>query len=211
MRKLLLIAGMIAMTAPGLAMAQPSCHQAKDDNRVAGTVVGAGVGALIGGSIGRGPGAVAGAVGGGVVGNVAGGNSVHCDQTGYYDSNGVWHQADGYYDADGRWVANVPPDGYYDSYGRWVATAPTGYGADVSYTGRPGDIDGREDWLSTRIQANLDGGYISHQDADQAFGDLNSIRRLEARLRSDHDGLTDNDRAELNARLDDLSNNIGGR
>ena len=88
MRKLLLIAGMIAMTAPGLAMAQPSCHQAKEDNRVAGTVSAPGRRA-IGGSIGRGPGAVAGAVGGGVVGNVAGGNSVHCDQTGYYDLNGV--------------------------------------------------------------------------------------------------------------------------
>src|ERR1700722_8016121 len=102
MRKLLIVAGLIAMTAPGLAMAQPSCHEEKSDNRAVGTVVGAGVGALIGGAIGKGPGAVAGAVGGGVVGNVAGGNSVHCgDRSGYYDSNGVWHQADGYYDNDG--------------------------------------------------------------------------------------------------------------
>jgi hypothetical protein len=208
MRKLLIAASLVAMTVPGLAMAQ-TCHEEKNDNRVVGTVVGAGVGALIGGAIGRGPGAVAGAVGGGVVGNVAGGNSVHCDRTGYYDSNGAWHQSDGYYDGDGHWVANVPANGYYDSYGRWVPTAPTGDGADVSFTGRRGDIDARADWLSQKIQTGLDRGDLTREDADQDFDDLNRIRNREARLRADHDGLTDDDRADLNSRLDDLSNSIG--
>lgn len=209
MRKLMLIAGLVVMTVPGLAMAQPSCHEEKNDSRAAGTVVGAGVGALIGGAIGGGRGAVAGAVGGGVVGNVAGGSSVHCDQAGYYDANGVWHVAGGYYDANGVWVATAP-SGYYDSYGRWIATAPTGYGADVAYTGGPRDIDARESWLDRRISAGLTSGALSQDAADRAYSDLNAIRRHEARLRDDHDGLTDDDRADLNARLDDLSANIGG-
>lgn len=211
MRKLLLIGGLAAIALPGLAMAQPSCHEQKNESRVAGTVVGAGVGALIGGAIGKGPGAIAGAVGGGVVGNVAGGASVNCERTGYYDRNGVWRQASGYYDADGNWVVNAPPSGYYDSYGRWVATAPTGYGADVSYTGRAGSIDAREDALGQRIQARLDTGYISREDADRDFDRLDMIRDREARLRSDHDGLTRDDQADLDARLDDLSNDIGER
>jgi hypothetical protein len=209
MRRLTLIAGMVALALPGLAAAQPSCHQQKTDDRVAGTVVGAGVGALIGGAIGHGPGAIAGAVGGGVVGNVAAGSQVHCDQTGFYDSNGVWHEASGYYDADGNWVAN-PPSGYYDSDGHWVATAPVGVGADVAFTGDRRDIDSREAWIDQRIHAGIDDGALTRDEAHQAFDDLSAIRAREAHLRTDHDGLTDGDRADLNTRLDDLSASLRG-
>ena len=211
MRRLVLIGGIAAVLLPGLAMADPSCHEKKNDSRAVGTVVGAGLGALIGGAVGKGTGAIAGAVGGGVVGNVAGGASVDCQRTGYYDRDGVWRAPVGHYDGDGRWVATGPTGGYYDSYGHWVATAPTGDGADVSYTGRVGGIDAREDSLGQRIQARLDGGYLSREDADRDFDQLSLIRRREARMRSDHDSLTRDDQADLDARLDDLSNDIGER
>jgi hypothetical protein len=209
MRKLTLIAGMVALALPGLAAAQPSCHEQKNDDRVVGTVVGAGVGAVIGGAIGHGPGAVAGAVGGGVIGNAAGGSQVHCDRTGFYDTDGVWHQADGYYDTGGNWVSN-PASGYYDTDGHWIATAPMGAGADVAFTGDRGDIDGREARLEHRIHTGLDNGALTREEAHQDFDDLNAIRGREAHLRSDHDGLTDGDRSDLNARLDDLSASLHG-
>ncbi len=205
MRKLILIAGLAALSLPTLAMAQTSCHEAKQDNRAVGTVVGAGVGALIGDAIGGGRGAVVGAVGGGVVGNVSGGASVHCDN-GYYDPNGAWHQASGYYDSRGSWVAN-PTNGYYDAYGRWVPMAPAAYGADVDYSGR--GIDGRESWIDHRIQSNFDDGDLTQGQADQDRDRLNAIRRREARMQSDHGGLTDADRADLNGRLDGLSDDLG--
>jgi hypothetical protein len=211
MRKLLLIAGVAALALPGLASAQPGCVEQQHDNRVAGTVFGAGLGAIFGGAVtGRGSGAALGALGGAAVGNVAGGSSVRCDhfsQEGYYDTNGVWHYGDGYYDNDGRWHQASGAD---DSDGKWVEgvrpTPPSAgeYGADVAYVGAPGDIPGRESWLEGRIRRGEDAGAISHYDADTDRGRLSSIRDMEGRLRGDHDGLNDQDRADLTARLDDL-------
>jgi hypothetical protein len=209
MRKLLLIAGVAALTLPGIASAQPGCREQQHENRVAGTVVGAGFGALLGGVItGKPGGAALGAVGGGVVGNVAAGASTPCN--GYYDANGVWHYSDGYYDNAGAWHT---ASGYYDGDGKWVeGPGPSGappaagdYGADVAYTGGRGDISGREDWLEARIQRGEDAGAISHFDADTDRSRLGGIRDLTGRLSARHDGLTGDDRADLGARLDDLS------
>ena len=222
MRKLVLLAGMAALAIPSIAAAQPGCREQQHDNRVAGAAVGAGLGALLGGALAgpgsRGAGAIAGAVGGGVVGNVAGGSSVNCD-TGYYDANGVWHDygyGGGYYDDNGAWHA---ASGYYGGDGRWVdrprpaaepgPVLPAGdYGADVAYVGPPGDLSGREDWMERRIDAGEDGGALKHNDADGDRSHLSSIRDMQSRLGDEHDGLTARDRADLNARLDDLGASV---
>ena len=215
MRRLLLIAGVAALVVPGIAAAQPGCREQQHENRVAGTVVGAGFGALLGGVItGRPAGAVLGAVGGGAVGNVAAGESTNCDnvsQNGYYATNGVWHYSDGYYDNGGAWHT---ASGYYSGDGKWVEGAPPDasgppaagdYGADVAYTGPADDLGGREHWIADRIGRGESAGAISHLDADNDRNRLTGIRDLEGHMGNAHDGLTDNDRAELGARLDDLS------
>ena len=108
--------------------------------------------------------------------------------------------------------------GYYDSYGNWQegtrpAPAPSAdsYSADVAYVGGPGDLFGREDQLQRRIEAGEDGGSISRFDADGDRGRLSAIRDLQVRLRDDHDGLTGDDRADLNARLDDLNASLNAQ
>jgi len=209
MRKLLLIAGIAALAIPSIAAAQPGCYEQRHDSKVAGTLLGAGVGALIGGSIAghgsKGVGAVAGAVGGGLIGNAAAGSSVHCD--GYYDANGVWHTASGYYDGDGRWVA-TGPSGYYDSNGRWVATAPYAgaYGADVAYVG--GSITDRENSLENRIRTGDNRGSLSGYEVSSAYRELGAIRRQHRNLMDAHGNLTWDDRADLNSRLDNLSDTL---
>ncbi|HZZ87672.1 MAG TPA: hypothetical protein VFE13_04985 [Caulobacteraceae bacterium] len=222
MRKWLLAAGLASLAIPSLASAQSACREQQHDGRVAGTAVGAGLGALIGSAVAgpgsRGAGAVAGAVGGGVVGNVAGGAAASCGgyiRAGYYDDRGVWRDGPGYYDDNGTWRS---ASGYYDSYGNWKegvrpAPAPSAesYSADVAYVGGPGDLFGREDQLQRRIEAGEDRGALSRYDADGDRGRLSSIRDLQGRLRDDHDGLTGDDRADLNARLDDLNASLNAQ
>jgi len=202
MRKLLLIAGVAALAIPSIASAQPGCRAQQHDSRVAGTAVGAGLGALIGSQVAghgsRGTGAVLGAVGGGALGNVVGGSSVTCaTETGYYDDAGRWHASSGHYDADGVWVEGPRPAG--------------DYGADVAYVGRSTDLAGRESWLADRISRGEDVGAITHYDADRDRSRLGSIRDMEGRLRDDHDGLTVDDRADIGARLDDLSASVNAQ
>jgi hypothetical protein len=210
MRRLLLIAGVAALAVPGLASAQTSCREQQHDNRVAGTVIGALGGALIGGAVAghgsRGTGVVIGGVAGGVTGNVVGGASTNCadyPQTGSYDANGVWHQADGYYDANGNWVDTRPPAVDYSA-----APNPQDYGADVAYTGAPGDLNARESWLESRIQEGNSSGAISPGDAAHDFRMLAGIRNDQADKAQAHDGLSDEDRDDLARKLDDLSSNL---
>jgi hypothetical protein len=218
MRKLLMIAGVAALTIPGLANAQTTCHHEKNNDRVVGTVVGAGLGALLGSAIAghhdRGVGAVAGAVGGGVVGNAVGGSAVHCDRydNGYYDRDGYWHTANGrgsgYYDRDGRWVGATASNGYYDRYGRWVGAAPDAgrYGADVSYTG--GNLYARENDLEQQIRSAQYNGRLSSYDANRLYRQLNGIRSRQTRLSDAHGGLDDSDVADLSSRLDSLNDQL---
>jgi hypothetical protein len=202
MRKLLLIAGVAALAIPSIASAQPGCRAQQHDSRVAGTVAGAGLGALIGSSVAghgsRGAGAVVGAIGGGAIGNAVGGSSVNCaTETGYYDDAGQYHASNGYYDANGVWVEGPRP--------------AEDYGADVAYVGRSTNLEGRENWLNDRISRGEDAGAITHYDADRDRSRLGSIRDMEGRLRDDHDGLTADDRADLGARLDDLSASVNAQ
>lgn len=215
MRKLLLIAGIAVLSAPGLASADTTtCHRDRDNNRVVGTVVGAGLGALLGSSIAghgdRTAGAVIGGVGGGLAGNAIAGSSVRCDRydNGYYDRYGRWHYATGYYDRYNRWVAVTPGRGYFDSYGRWYATAPAAEyrGADVAYVG--GRLDAREDRVEERIRSAERAGALSQFDADRDYRFLSAIRSRQAMLAGDHDGLTAADRDDIAMRLDRLNDRL---
>lgn len=219
MRKLLLIAGVAALTVPGLASAQTSCREQRHDNRVAGTVLGAVGGALIGGAVaGHGSkttGAVIGGVAGGAVGNAVGGASAtNCDysRTGYYDSNGVWRTANGYYDADGNWVDTRPPavDYGYETrrYDRHYATSPYDYGRDVAYTGGRTDLTGRENWLEARIREGNSSGALRTYDANRDFRTLSGIRNYQARLSYRNGGLSYDDREAIASRLDDLQTTV---
>ena len=184
MRKLLLIAGVAALAVPGLASAQTTCREQQHDNRVAGTVIGALGGALlIGGAVAghgsQGAGALIGGVAGGVTGNVVGGASASCadyPETGFYDSNGVWHESTGYYDANGNWVDARPP-AVDDS----VAPNSQDYGADVAYVGARGDLNARESWLESRIQEGQSSGAISPADAARDFRDVGGHSRRPGR------------------------------
>jgi len=205
MRKLLLIASVAAVAIPGLASAQPGCREQQHDNRVTGTVLGAVGGALLGGAIsGRAGGAVIGGVAGGAVGNVAGGASVTCaNYHGYYDADGVWHEASGYYDADGNWVDTRPPAVDYSA-----APNPNDYGADVAYTGSRDDVTSRESWLEARIQEGDSSGAISPGDADRDLRTLAGIRDFQSAKADEHDGLTGDDRDNIASKLDSLSSDL---
>ncbi|HUZ12944.1 MAG TPA: hypothetical protein VMU93_08860 [Caulobacteraceae bacterium] len=201
MRKFLLIASVAALAIPGLAMAQPGCHAAKENNRAAGTVLGAGAGALLGGAVtGSGYGALAGAVGGGFVGNSVGGNSVRCG-SGYYDSNGAWHESRGYYGpppyAGGYGPA--PNDGNYGP-----APYAGNYGANTGFTGG-GDLYVRENQAQNNIRGAYESGTITRYDADNAYSMLAGIRSTQAHLRSEHGALTGQDWTYLSDRLDRLN------
>ncbi|MFZ3007480.1 MAG: glycine zipper 2TM domain-containing protein [Phenylobacterium sp.] len=135
MRKTLLAAGIAAAALlPTFALAQQTCEQQQQNNRVAGTVIGAGLGAILGSQVSgngaRTEGSVIGAIGGAIAGNQIAKSRSNCASAnayGYYDTNGAWHanavnqaSAQGYYDRDGRWVDGAP-NGYYDSQNRWIA------------------------------------------------------------------------------------------
>jgi hypothetical protein len=106
----------------------------------------------------------------------------------------------GFYDADGVYHAGTPQA---DS-----AASASAYSAETSYAGGA-NIDERESALSREIQMGENAGVISRGDADHAYHDLHDIRRHEADLIGNHDGLTRDDRRDLSRRLDDLSDRVG--
>jgi hypothetical protein len=67
----------------------------------------------------------------------------------------------------------------------------------------------RENWLYSRLDKARDDGSIDHHEFDRVHHDLASIRDDEDRLRDAHDGqLTDNETANLEARLDGVASQI---
>jgi phosphoglycerate-specific signal transduction histidine kinase len=67
----------------------------------------------------------------------------------------------------------------------------------------------RENWLYSRLDKARDDGAIDGQEQRRVRGDLSSIRDDERRMREHHDGqLTDNETAELEARLDGVASQI---
>ena len=68
----------------------------------------------------------------------------------------------------------------------------------------------REEWLSHRIDKAKDDGSIDGREADRVRHELDRIKHDEDHYRGHHDGdqLTDNETAELEARLDQLADKI---
>jgi hypothetical protein len=152
---------------------------------------------------------------------------------GYRDRNGryVPGGAEGYYDTDGRYVTveNRRGDGYGgqgdrngqgDHNGQWTnggSGGGSGGGYDNGYgggggrfrwTGAPGEIATRENWLDQRIRSGAADGSLSRWEADRAFRTLNDIRMQERRLARRHRGLRQSDQAYIQDKLDALSDDI---
>jgi hypothetical protein len=182
MRNKLLIVGLMALTVPGMAMAQPydpGCVQSNRDNRAAGTVLGAVGGALLGSAVAgrhsRGAGAIVGGIGGAAVGNAVAGSSDHPCPSGYY---------------------YAPPP-------------PRGGGGEGFWRGAPAGISQRIDFMQDRINRAAERGWISPEEARHANFDLNDVRRQRDRLRYQDGGhLRPVDRDYLQSRLDNISQRL---
>ena len=67
----------------------------------------------------------------------------------------------------------------------------------------------REDWLHDRLDKARDDGSVDHHEYDRVKNDLKRIHETEEAMRDHHDGqLTDNQTADLEARLDDVASKI---
>jgi hypothetical protein len=181
MRRLLLMMSMAAVAIPAMAAAQPGCVPSAAQGGTAAT-------------------------------------TIPC--SGYYDGDGVYRQGGGHYDADGAWHG---ANGHYDADGGWVATpavntpatsattpqSAADFGVEAAYVGgAPHDVAGREQWLEALIRRGEAGGALRHIDAGHDLGRLESIRGVEARYSERHGGLTDQDRSDVGARLDDLGASV---
>ncbi|MGI8841642.1 MAG: hypothetical protein ACR2F8_12805 [Caulobacteraceae bacterium] len=67
----------------------------------------------------------------------------------------------------------------------------------------------REEWLHSRLDKARDERDINHHEYDRVKHDLDQIHEDEEAMRDHHDGqLTDNQTADLEARLDDVAGKI---
>ena len=67
----------------------------------------------------------------------------------------------------------------------------------------------REDWLSDRLEKSRDDGSLDHHEYEPASMALSDLRHEETRMRDQAQGqLTDNQTADLEARLDDMAAKI---
>jgi hypothetical protein len=94
------------------------------------------------------------------------------------------------------------------------AAAPTVHAQSVDASATIGDhgnwtLKERENWLDSRLDKARDDGSIDRHEFERVRHDLSSIRDDEDRLRGAHDGqLTDNETADLEARLDGVAGQI---
>ncbi len=137
MRKLLLVAGLIAATAiPAVSSAATRCQQHQADNRAAGTVIGAIAGGLLGNAVSRGGGrtggTIIGAAGGAIIGNQLARSNNSCP--------------DGY-------------DAYDDGQGPGPAPDGRGYYRDSAYNGGGTWRDGNGRMCSWQNQPGPNGPY----------------------------------------------------
>lgn len=119
---------------------------------------------------------------------------------------------------DAQAAPRLGESGYQDGAGDAVggpvtATAPSAdtFGADVAFTGLPAEFDGLEAQTEQRIRSGQDRGALTTLDADSDRGRLSTIRDLERQLRSEHDGLSDDDRTNLTSQLDDLNASVNAQ
>jgi hypothetical protein len=67
----------------------------------------------------------------------------------------------------------------------------------------------RENWLHSRLDKARDDGSLDHHEYNRVKHDLDAIHDNEEAMRDHHDGqLTDNQTADLEARLDDVASKI---
>jgi hypothetical protein len=89
----------------------------------------------------------------------------------------------------------IPPD-----------TAPM---AGASATHGDWTLRQREDWLSDRLDKSRADGSLDHSEYDRARQELNDLRHEESHMRDGaHGQLTDNETADLEARLDAMAAKI---
>ena len=85
----------------------------------------------------------------------------------------------------------------------------TVYPATAGTAGGDWTLKRREDWLNDKINQAHDEHAIDNRQNDRAHDALNHLRDDENRMRGRHDGqLTDNETANLEARLDSLSDEV---
>jgi len=96
------------------------------------------------------------------------------------------------------------------SYDRRDRDRDTVYPAGRSDVDRGGwTLKRREEWLNDRINKAHDEHDLDGREADRAHHDLDRLRDDENHMRDRHDGqLTDNETFSLEARLDDLADQI---
>jgi len=67
----------------------------------------------------------------------------------------------------------------------------------------------REDWLHSRLDKARDEGSVDHHEYDRVKDELGHIHETEEAMRDHHHGqLTDNQTADLEARLNDVASKI---
>lgn len=199
MRTTLLLIGLLAACAPAVALAQPAdpnCVRSNHDTRVEGTVLGAVGGALIGGALGHGTGAVIGGLGGAGIGNALAGQHNDPCPSGYY-----------------RGPPPRGPDydhnrGYGPGPGPGYGPGPAGYGAPRFWNGAPGDLRQRIDFMQSRLQDAANDGRLNRMQLHRAFRELSDIRHSIHDLYRRDGGLTPDDNAYIQARLDHLGASV---
>ncbi len=147
---------------------------------------------------------------------------------GYYDANGQWvaNAPAGYGGADpdrgysqngypqnGYAQNGYPQNGYaQNSYDRGYAPPPAPeYGRDATYTDRDrgqSNFAERENRMDQRIRQAMSDGTLNYRDGRHDLRELNDIRRTEAAYRSGDGRLNDDQRADIDHRLDDLHDRL---
>lgn len=220
MRKLLMagLAVSVLAAVPAAADAQTRCVNPQNNTTtgaLVGAAGGAAAGSLLAGRHNRGEGAVLGALGGAVLGGVVGHSQTRCpdgyyayDQSSnqYYDNSGnVYHPSGAYGGpSGGPGYGPPPPGGGYQGGAGYAGGDRNGY-----WQGAGQGIRERTDFLQQRIDRESQNGRISRRESNQAYSDLNDIRRQEYRLRQRDGGhLNPADRDYLQDRLDRAYRNL---
>ncbi len=160
-------------------------------------------------------------------GYYANGRWVEGAASGYYNRQGRWiaGPTTGRYDANGRWISGPaqrmsdthagyydqgqwrrgPVTGYYDTQGRWIRVD-----ADNGQMGQRdrASIDERQNRLNDRIRRGLNDGTLTRREGEQALNALDSINRDHRYLQRRNGNLRPRDEQMLQARLDNLSQDV---
>ena len=177
-----LITGLVmAVALPATALAQPydpGCVQQNHENNVAGTVVGGITGALLGGALTHGRDQGLGIAAGATVGAVAGHTIAQSND-------------------------QPCPEGYVY---QGPPPPPPSYQPTAFWYGAPAGIQGRIDFMQTRINNAEAGGWVAPNVINGANAELNFIRSEDQRLHyQDGQRLAPQDHDYLESRLDALS------